>query len=83
MMKPGTVYPVDVDQMVTAVILAPEHRLRIEVSSSNFPAYERNLNTGGQNQRESVGRVARNSIWHDPEHQSFLEISLTDTSIWK
>jgi len=83
MMKPGSVYPVDVDQIVTAVILAPEHRLRIEVSSSNFPAYERNLNTGGSNQRESVGRVARNSIWHDPEHQSFLEISLTDTSIWK
>ena len=40
------------------------HRIRLEVSSSNFPRYDRNLNTGGNNYDESEPAVARNAVHH-------------------
>ena len=45
MVKPGTVYTVPVDLHATSWYLPPGHRLRVEVSSSNFPRFDRNLNT--------------------------------------
>jgi uncharacterized protein len=63
-MEPGRVYRVTFQPMVTSNWFAPGHRLRIEVSSSNFPRFDRNLNTGGRNYDEAVGVVARNAVHH-------------------
>ena len=63
--------------MVSAVWLEKGHRLRIEITSSNFPAYERNLNTGGNNFDESRAIIAKNEILHDSAHASYLELPLT------
>jgi predicted acyl esterase len=48
------------------------HRIRIEVTSSHFPFYDRNLNTGGDNYTETQWVVARNAIHHDADHPSAL-----------
>jgi putative CocE/NonD family hydrolase len=64
MMKPGTVYEVPVDLHATSWYLPAGHRLRMEVSSSNFPRFERNLNTGGRNYDETTWRVAHNTVHH-------------------
>lgn len=52
----------------------PGHRVRIEVTSSNFPNFVRNLNTGGPNESESTGVVARNAIYHDTANASSIEL---------
>ena len=55
-MEPGKVYKVTLQPLTTSNYFAPGHRLRIEVSSSNFPRFDRNLNTGGNNYDEIAGR---------------------------
>ena len=52
------------------------HRLRIEVSSSNFPRFDRNLNTGGNNYDEDKGVLAHNSIHHSLEYPSQVVVTV-------
>ena len=61
-MENNKVYKVDLTPMVTSNYFAPGHKIRIEVSSSNFPRFERNMNTGGNNYDESRGVVVENKI---------------------
>jgi uncharacterized protein len=75
MMEAGKVYKVTLQPMVTSNYFAAGHRIRIEVSSSNFPRFDRNLNTGGNNYDESKGVVARNSVHHSKEYPS--QVTLT------
>ena len=74
-MRPGEVYPVKITGMVTASDFLPGHRLRIEVASTNFPNYERNLNSGGRNVDETVAHTARTRILHDARNASFVEFA--------
>lgn len=74
LMVPGETYRIVLRQMVTASSFAPGHRLRIEVAGSNFPEYERNMNTGGANYDESRPVIARDVIYHDTSRASYLEI---------
>ena len=71
-MTPGEIHELDVDMWNTSQVVLPGHRLRLEVSSSAFPKYDRNLNTG-----EDIGTgtrmvAAENSVWHDAAHGSRL-----------
>jgi predicted acyl esterase len=52
------------------------HRVRIEVSSSNFPRFDRNLNTGGNNYDESTGVVANNVVHHSKQYPSSVTITV-------
>jgi putative CocE/NonD family hydrolase len=61
-MEPGTVYKVTLGPLNTSNYFKPGHRIRIEVSSSNFPRFDRNLNTGGNNFDETTGVVAHNAV---------------------
>ncbi len=71
-MRAGEVVEVPVDLHATSWYLPAGHRLRVEVSSSNFPRFDRNLNTGGRNYDEVTWRVARNSVHHSAPHLSRL-----------
>ena len=72
MMTPNTVYAVPVDLHATSWYLPPGHRLRVQVSSSNFPRFDRNLNTGGRNYDETTWKVARNVVHHSGANLSQL-----------
>lgn len=74
LLTPNTPYPFTLDLGYTATLLKPGHQLRLEISSSNFPQYQRNLNTGASNENSSETRIARNTILHDASHPSFLTI---------
>ena len=63
-MEAGKVYKVTLQPMTTSNYFAAGHRIRIEVSSSNFPRFDRNLNTGGNNYDEAKGVVAHNAVHH-------------------
>jgi putative CocE/NonD family hydrolase len=74
LMNPNQVYKVLVDLWATSNVFTKGHVLRLEVSSSNFPRFDRNLNTGAEQatSREFVSAV--NTILHDAEHPSALII---------
>jgi hypothetical protein len=74
LMEPGKVYRIDLANMSIASHFAPGHRIRIEIAGSNFPYFERNLNTGGNNFDESKGVVTTIEVHHDPQEASFIEI---------
>ena len=75
-MEPGKVYKVTLQPLTTSNYFAPGHRLRIEVSSSNFPRFDRNLNTGGNNYDEAKGVVAHNAVHHSKQYPSQLTITV-------
>ena len=70
MMEPGGVYHVEVDLQATSNVFLPGHRIRVEVSSSNFPRFDRNLNTGGVNWDETAWITATNTIHHSARYPS-------------
>jgi uncharacterized protein len=75
-MEKDKVYKVVLQPMQTSDYFAPGHQLRIEVSSSNFPRFDRNLNTGGDNYNESQGVVAHNQIHHSSQYPSSITLSV-------
>jgi putative CocE/NonD family hydrolase len=75
-MRPDVVYELPVGPMSTSNYFAKGHRIRIEVTSSNFPRFERNMNTGGNNYDESEGIVATNHIHHSIAHPSQIRIPI-------
>lgn len=60
--------------ITTSNTFLPGHRIRVEVTSSNFPKFVRNLNTGGANEKEAKFVVARNAIHHAPGEASYIEL---------
>jgi len=69
-MEEGNIYEVNLTPMSTSNFFKEGHRVRIEISSSNFPRFDRNLNTGGNNYDEAEGVTATNSIHHSSEYPS-------------
>jgi putative CocE/NonD family hydrolase len=68
----GAVVHLKVDLWSTSNVFLKGHRIRLEVSSSNFPRFDRNLNTGKDAASDSVFVKATNSVLHDAAHPSAL-----------
>ena len=75
-MERDKIYKVTFQPMTTSNYFAPGHRLRIEVSSSNFPRFDRNMNTGGRNYDETKGVVAHNKVHHSKQYPAEITISV-------
>jgi putative CocE/NonD family hydrolase len=73
-MENGQVYPITFSPVHTSNYFKPGHSLRIEISSSNFPRFDRNLNTGGPNYNESKPVIANNKIHHSSVYPSKITI---------
>ena len=75
-MEKGKVYKVTLQPMQTSNYFPSGHRLRVEVSSSNFPRFDRNLNTGGNNYDETRGVIAHNEVHHSQQYPSSITLSV-------
>jgi uncharacterized protein len=75
-MSPGEVYKVAFQPIDTSNYFKAGHKLRVAVSSSNFPRFDRNLNTGGNNYDETRGVIAHNEVHHDAAHPSQVTITV-------
>ena len=75
-MEAGKVYKVTLQPLNTSNYFEGGHRLRIEISSSNFPRFDRNLNTGGKNYDESEGVVAHNAVHHSKPYPSQITVTV-------
>jgi putative CocE/NonD family hydrolase len=69
---PGRVERYDIDLWFTSMVFQPGHRLRVSIASALFPKYDRNLNTGGNNERDTTFVVAHQRILHDAAHPSHV-----------
>lgn len=76
LMEKGEVYKIDMTPMTTSINFEKGHRIRVEVTSSNFPKFARNLNTGGNNYDESEGVIAHNTIHLSKEHPSYVVLPI-------
>jgi uncharacterized protein len=76
LMKPGEIYRVSVDLWATSNVFLAGHKLRLEISSSNFPRFDRNLNTGEPQANASRISRANNVVYHDQAHPSALILSV-------
>jgi uncharacterized protein len=73
---PGRVERYDVDLWFTSRVFEPGHRIRVTVSSGRFPKYDRNLGTGGDNERDSTFVVAHQRLLHDAAHPSHVVLPM-------
>jgi uncharacterized protein len=76
LMNPDEIYKFMIDLWSTSALLPKGHRLRLEISSSNFPRFDRNLNTGVDNSSSVEMIKATNSILHDHQHPSALTVPI-------
>ena len=74
--NPGETYHITVDLWATSNVFLAGHKLRLEVSSSNYPRFDRNLNTGEEQARATRMIKATNVIYHDKAHPSALIVPI-------
>jgi uncharacterized protein len=72
LMNPDQVYKISIDLWATSNVFKKGHILRLEVSSSNFPRFDRNLNSGADQATSREFVLAANTVLHDAEHPSAL-----------
>jgi uncharacterized protein len=78
--EPGVVYRYEISAMVTGNVFRKGHRVRVEISSSNFPRFDRNLNTGNPVGRDAEMRVARQTVLHTSEYPSHVVLPVIPPS---
>jgi uncharacterized protein len=74
--EPGRVYDFTIGVGQTSIVIAKGQRLRLQVSSSNFPQYDRNMNTGNAIGVDAKGIVAQQTVHHDASRASYLELPI-------
>src|SRR6185436_18299771 len=72
LVKEGEIYRIVIDAGVTSNVFKKGHSIRLEISSSNFPRFDRNPNTGGPIADEIRLFKASQTVYHDQEHPSHL-----------
>ncbi len=81
LLTPGEVYSIVVDVQAAAYYFKPGHRIRVEVSSSSFPRFDRNLNIGGNNHEGAHGVVAENRVYHSRVRPSHIVLPVNRTPV--
>jgi putative CocE/NonD family hydrolase len=79
LMNPGQIYRFAIDLWSTSNVFLKGHALRLEISSSNFPRFDRNLNTGEVGASGQKGVPATNTVYHDAEHPSALVLPIVNS----
>jgi hypothetical protein len=75
-LTPGRVERYEIDLWFTGLVIPAGHRLRVVVSSAAFPKYDRNLNTGGDNERDTTYVPAHQRVLHDAAHPSHVTLPI-------
>lgn len=79
LLRPNEAYEFEVDLRGTANVFLPGHRIRVDITSSNFPQYDRNLNTGEDLATGKRIRVAQQTVFHSPARPSHILLPLVAT----
>jgi uncharacterized protein len=80
LLVPGKIYSIVVRPFDTANVVKKGHRIRLDISSSNFPRFDVNPNTGEPLGASRLLQIAKNTIYHDPAHPSAVKLFLMPAS---
>jgi len=80
LIEPGKAYEYEIDLWATSNVFKAGHRIRLDITSSNFPRWDRNPNTGHDFGADTEIAVARQTILHDPEHASYVVLPVVPGS---
>lgn len=75
---PGEIYEYQIDLWATSNVFLKGHRIRVEISSSNFPRFDRNLNTGMYFATDTTMTTAEQVIYHSPDCPSHIILPVID-----
>jgi putative CocE/NonD family hydrolase len=75
-MVPGEVYEFTIELLATSNLFLPSHRIRLDVSSSDFPHFDRNHNTGREAWQDAELMTAHQTVYHDGKHSSRIKLPL-------
>jgi putative CocE/NonD family hydrolase len=78
LIETGEVYEYVIDLWATGIAFLPGHRMRVEITSSSHPRWERNLNTGESTLKSSLTEVARQTIFHDAGRRSRVTLTVVE-----
>ena len=80
LVSPGEVNEYVINLEATSQLFRRGHRLRIDITSSSFPEYDRNMNTGNPIGEDAQGITAKQTVYHDSEYPSYIDLPvITDT----
>ncbi len=74
--EPNKIYLFSIDMWETSNLFKEGHKIRLEVSSSNHPRFDRNLNTGNHPASDTEANIARQSVYHDTGNASYLTLPI-------
>lgn len=74
LVNPGEVNEYRINMGTTSQLFRKGHRIRIDISSSNFPMYDRNMNTGNPIGQDAEGIPAMQTIYHQSEYASYVDL---------
>lgn len=80
LIEPGEIYEYEIDLWSTSHLFEAGHRLQVDITSSNFPRYDRNPNTGNEFATDTEMRPAEQTIFHDASHPSHVVLPLIPRS---
>ena len=75
-LTPGEITQIEIDLGAVAHAFLPGHRIRLQLTSSCFPAWDRNMNTGNALGSDARGMIAEQTVYHGGAHLSFLELPI-------
>jgi uncharacterized protein len=78
LLRPNEVYEFEIDLIATANVFLPGHRMRVDITSSNFPQFDRNPNTGEDLGVSDKVRLARQKVFHSAERPSHILLPVVD-----
>jgi len=78
LIEPGRVYPFRIDLWATSNVFLKGHRIRVEISSSNFPRFDRNLNTGNYFATDTTMVKATQVVYHNKENPSCIILPIIE-----
>jgi hypothetical protein len=74
LVTPGEVNEYVINLEATSQLFRKGHRIRIDITSSSFPEYDRNMNTGNAIGEDAKGIIARQTVYHNSEYASYIEL---------
>lgn len=77
-MIPGTVYPVEIALPTTSITFKAGHKIRVDITSSNYPRFDANLNNGGAMYVAGDTNIASNTVYFNSQYPSHIDLSLVD-----
>jgi putative CocE/NonD family hydrolase len=80
LLTPGEACEFDIDLWITSNVFLKGHRIRLDISSSSFPKYDRNPNTGHEFGVDAETMIANQRIYHDSEHSSYILLPIINSA---